>query len=158
MPRLLEHRIPPPLIDLGYALLMWGLSVGVPAAQLWPRAGSLAVWGVAVGLALLGAGIALAGVLAFRRARTTVNPLAPQRASQLVVVGIYRRTRNPMYLGMLLVLAGWGVCLGNALAFLALPLFVLTLNRLQIKPEERALRERFGEAYLSYMQRVRRWV
>ena len=158
MPRWLEHRIPPPVIDLACAVLMWWLASLWPALQLWPRAGGLWIWGAAIALALAGAGIALAGVREFARARTTVNPLAPERASQLVTRGVFARTRNPMYLGMLLVLAGWAVWLGNALAWLGLPLFVLLLNALQIRPEERAMRQRFGAEFERYAARVRRWV
>ena len=84
--------------------------------------------------------------------------MAPQKASALVTSGVYRITRNPMYLGMLLVLAGWGVWLGNAAAFVGLPLFVAVLNLLQIAPEERVLRERFGDAFTRYAARVRRWI
>ena len=159
MSRWLEHRIPPPLIDLACAALMWWLAGLLPQAQLWPRGGSWLVWVVALSLALIGGLIALAGVREFARARTTVNPLAPQRASTLVTGGIYRYTRNPMYLGMLLVLIGWGVWLGNAVALLAGPLLaVLVLNALQIAPEERVMRERFGDDYARYAARVRRWL
>jgi protein-S-isoprenylcysteine O-methyltransferase Ste14 len=158
MPRWLEHRIPPPVIDIACAALMWGLAEWLPRARLWPRGGGAPVWGAAIGLALAGAFIALAGVREFRRARTTVNPLAPARASSLVTGGVFGRTRNPMYLGMLLVLAGWAVWLGNAAAWLGLPLFVVVLNGLQIKPEERILRERFGAAFDDYAARVRRWL
>ena len=72
--------------------------------------------------------------------------------------GIYRRTRNPMYLGFLVVLLGWGVWLANVVAFLLLPAFVFYMNRFQIAPEERALRERFGESFVVYQGRVRRWL
>lgn len=158
MPRWLEHRIPPPVIDAAAALLMWLLAAWWPQAQLWPRGGGWLVWSVACALPLAGGGIAMAGAREFARAGTTFNPLAPGRASQLVTTGIFRHTRNPMYLGMLLVLAGWGVWLGNAAAFLGLPLLVWTLNQLQIKPEERILRQRFGQDFERYAARVRRWV
>jgi protein-S-isoprenylcysteine O-methyltransferase Ste14 len=156
--RWLEHRIPPPVIDVACAALMWWLAKCVPPTQWWPRGGGLPVWAVAIGLALAGVLIALAGVREFARAGTTVNPLAPARASRLVSSGIFGHTRNPMYLGMLLVLAGWGVWLGNATAWLALPLLVAILNVLQIGPEERALRLRFGAEFERYAARVRRWV
>lgn len=154
----LENRIPPPVIDAAFAALMWLLARAYPWAQLWRADATVWPSWVAAVFGLAGLASALAGWLAFRRARTTVNPLSPARASTLVVRGIYRHTRNPMYLGMLLVLAGWGVWLGNVLALLLLPLFVLTLNRLQIEPEERALRARFGEAFTQYAARVRRWI
>ncbi len=126
--------------------------------SLWPRGAWPFGLGAALGLALAGGAIALAGLVEFSRARTTFNLLIP-RASTLVTTGIYRVTRNPMYLGMLLVLLGWAVWLGNAAPFGVLPLSpVLLLNKLQIRPEERILRERFGEHYTRYAGRVRRWV
>lgn len=158
MSRWYEHRIPPPVIDLAVGVLMWWLARAVPAAQLWPvQAWSLAT---ALGLAIaVGGGlVALAGARQFQRARTTVNPLAPHKASALVTGGIYRFTRNPMYLGMGLVLLGWGVYLGNAAAWAGLPLFVLLLDTLQIKAEERILRQRFGAEFERYAARVRRWL
>lgn len=151
------HKIPPPVIDAACAALMWQLARSVPAGQLWPPGGGAWVWAAALALAAAGGTLALAGVWAFARSRTTVNPLAPQRARALVTGGVYRYTRNPMYLGMLLALAGWAVWLGNAAALLALPLFVAVLNTLQIRPEEAALRARFGADYARYAQRVRRW-
>jgi protein-S-isoprenylcysteine O-methyltransferase Ste14 len=158
MPRWLEHRIPPPVIDVACAVLMWQLALWMPWAQCWPRGGGLLVWGLAIAVALAGALLALLGVYQLARARTTVNPLAPARARQLVSGGIYRYTRNPMYLGMLLALLGWGLWLGNAAAWLVLPAFVVILDALQIKPEERALRLRFGAEFDRYAARVRRWI
>ncbi len=158
MPRWLEHRIPPPLIDLACAALMWVLARWLPQAQWWPRGASWLVWLVAIALALAGGLIALAGVHEFKRARTTINPLAPQRASALVQTGVFGLTRNPMYLGMLMLLMGCAAYLGNAVSLLVLPLFVWLLNTLQIKPEERILQDRFGEHFTRYAARVRRWV
>jgi protein-S-isoprenylcysteine O-methyltransferase Ste14 len=110
-----------------------------------------------VGLA--GAVVCALGVAAFRRARTTVNPMKPSSSSALVVSGIYHRTRNPMYLGFALVLLGcWVVFSSNALGFTLLPAFVLYMNRFQIMPEERALEARFGREFVDYTRRVRRWI
>jgi len=109
-------------------------------------------------LALAGAAIALAGVAEFRRARTTVNPLRPERASALVVSGIFRWTRNPMYLGLAIVLLGWAWYLEHPLAALGVPAFVAWMNRSQIPREERALAQRFGAEFAQYKTRVRRWL
>ena len=102
--------------------------------------------------------LAVAGVVAFRRARTTVDPRDPGKSTELVATGIYRASRNPMYVGFLIALAGWGVFLGNLLALVALPLFVAAMTRFQIAPEERALRARFGERFTRYERSVRRWL
>lgn len=113
---------------------------------------------LAAGLAGAGVVVALLGVASFRRARTTVNPLQPAAASHLVVSGIYHRTRNPMYLGMLLVLLGWALFLSNLLAVVLATGFVPLMNRLQILPEERALTALFGSAFADYKSKVRRWL
>jgi protein-S-isoprenylcysteine O-methyltransferase Ste14 len=94
----------------------------------------------------------------FRRAGTTVHPTKPQESSVLVVGGIYRVTRNPMYLGVLLILTAWAAWLGNGAAFVLLPCFVAYLNRFQIAPEERALEAHFGDAFAGYRRVVRRWL
>jgi protein-S-isoprenylcysteine O-methyltransferase Ste14/putative intracellular protease/amidase len=111
-----------------------------------------------VGLALLGVLTCLAGVVAFRRAKTTVNPMKPDTTSSLVVSGIYRYTRNPMYLGFLLVLMAWAAALSNGLALVSLLAFVLYMYRFQIVPEERMLASRFEQDYAEYRARVRRWL
>lgn len=150
----LDLKIPPLLLAAICAALMWGVTFLAPDWRFdLPIRNALAV-----ALALLGAGIALAGVVAFRLARTTVNPLAPHAASALVHTGIYRWTRNPMYLGVLVALLGWAVHLAHPLPFLLLPVFVLYLNRHQIAPEESALRTRFGSEFDAYCTRVRRWL
>ena len=113
---------------------------------------------VAGGVALVGAILSILGVASFRRAKTTVNPMKPESSSSLVISGIYRLTRNPMYLGLLLILLGWAVYLSNALALALVPGFVLYMNLFQIKPEERALESRFGPAFAEYRARVRRWI
>jgi len=102
--------------------------------------------------------IALAGVFEFRRARTTVDPLHPERATAVVDGGIYQFTRNPMYLGMLLGLIGLTAFLANLLMPIGPVLFILYINRFQIAPEERALIGLFGDPYRAYLARVRRWI
>lgn len=149
----LELRLPPPLLALLLAAGMTGLSALAPALD-WNGPGSR--W-IALVLAVLGLSIALAAVLAFVRKRTTISPLAPECSTALVTGGVYRYSRNPMYLGWLLMLVAWGVFLGNPLALLVLPLFVAYLQRFQIQPEERALAQKFGADYAAYRRSVRRW-
>lgn len=115
-------------------------------------------YGVASTFGLLGVGVAVAGVRSFRRAKTTVNPFTPEKSSALVVSGVYRLSRNPMYLGMLLVLVGWAYALGSLPALVGLPVYIGYMNRFQIGPEECLLAEKFGDAFEGYCRRVRRWV
>lgn len=150
----LEVKVPPPVVALTAAVLMWGISRFAPAVAI-PTDIRLAV-SIAIGLA--GVATSVAGVLTFRRARTTVNPTRPEAASSLVSTGIYRMTRNPMYLGLLLVLVAWAVFLSSAWALLGAAGFVIYMSRFQISPEERALTRLFGSEYASYKARVRRWL
>lgn len=102
--------------------------------------------------------IMLAGVAAFRAARTTVNPLQPQQTSTLVVGGVFRYTRNPMYLGMAVALAAWAAVLGKLWLLPGVLLFVLYMSRFQIAPEERAMETLFGDEWQHYRTQVRRWI
>lgn len=152
--RWLEHKVPPPVVGAVIALLMWGLSkLGTPLPL-----GDLARYAATAVLVAIGLGFDVLGLLAFRAKRTTVNPLRPDKASALVDGGVYRMTRNPMYVGMLCLLLGWAVFLVAPLALIGPVLFVLYITRFQIIPEERILRERFGEPYEGYLRQVRRWI
>lgn len=149
----LEHKVPPPLIGALCALLMW-LICGMP-----PLTGKPPLLLVpALALVVLGLMVEAAGVLSFRRARTTVSPFAPERTVNIVSSGIYRLSRNPMYLGMVCILTGWAVWLWQVQAVLGMVLFVAWITRFQIIPEEQVLTQKFGTEYRQYRQRVRRWV
>lgn len=150
----LELRVPPVPLAGVFAAAMFGLSRLARAATLVLPGRA----GLALGFLFLGLAIGLAGVVAFRAHATTVNPLDPGASSALVSSGVYRFSRNPMYLGLLLALVGWAAYLSNALAILLLPAFVAYLTRFQIKPEERILLSKFGEPFSRYMAAVRRWV
>jgi protein-S-isoprenylcysteine O-methyltransferase Ste14 len=142
------------VVALVVAALMWLASAGPPRLAVPVP---LRVWVAAV-LAAGGAGLIVAARVMFRRAHTTWNPTAPGRTHHLVTAGVYRLTRNPMYLGMLLLLLGWGVVLSSPFSLVLSAVFVLYLNRLQIGPEERMLSALFGGDYVDYVRRVRRWL
>lgn len=151
---LLELKIPPPVVAVLIGLAMWFASGFGPSIAL-----PLLVRGVVfAAIALAGGATALAGELEFKRVRTTINPLKPQNTSSLVTSGVYRFTRNPMYLGLWLVVLGWAAFLCSALAFLGPIAFVAYISRFQIVPEERVLSGKFGTAYSGYLARVRRWL
>jgi len=151
--RALELRIPPPAVALLVAVAMWGISL--TGARI--ETSAPVRMGAALLIAIAGVCIAVAGVLAFRHAHTTISPVKPEAASSLVTSGIYRFTRNPMYLGLCLVLLAWALFLSSALAFLGPIVFVLYIGRFQIAPEERALARIFGAAFTDYQAEVRRW-
>ncbi|MEO8249297.1 MAG: isoprenylcysteine carboxylmethyltransferase family protein [Burkholderiales bacterium] len=150
----LELRIPPPLIALAIGAAMWLLARLAPSLAFdfaWRPALSLLV-------AVSGGLLALAGIAVFWRVGTTIHPHHPGKTSSIVTSGVFKFTRNPMYLGLLLVLVSWAIRLANPLPFLLLAAFVWLINRLQIGPEERILSARFGQAYDDYRRSVRRWI
>lgn len=150
----LEVKVPPPAVAAAVAIAMWGIAFVAPLLQV----PVVLRFAAASAIALVGLGISAAGVLSFRRARTTLDPTNPEAASVLVISGIYRITRNPMYLGLALVLVAWAVFLSSAWALLGPAAFVLQMGRFQIAPEERALSKLFGNEYADYQARVRRWL
>ena len=149
----LEIKVPPLALVFLFGALMWLVSAYSVFTIALPWRSAFALMFCTVGFAIV-----LAGVLTFRRAKTTVNPFTPEATTTMVTSGIYRFTRNPMYLGFLFALAGWAIYLSNLLAFALLPLFVWYMNRFQILPEERALGAKFSHAFTAYKCSVRRWV
>jgi protein-S-isoprenylcysteine O-methyltransferase Ste14 len=150
----LEHRIPPPVVALLIAMAMWGVAQGLPALQV----PGILRFGLANTLFAVGIILAALGIRALRQARTTINPVQPELAAAIVTSGVYRYTRNPMYVGLAGVLTGWA-------AFLAVPwtlfgpvVFVLFITRFQIIPEENALGLKFSLEYGAYKNKVRRWL
>lgn len=152
----MELKLHPPIVMLLCASLMKLLASWLPLVALpLPQAVST---GAALALAAAGFFSGMAGVFAFARQRTTVNPHRPDRTSALVTGGIYRFTRNPMYLGMALFLAAWALWLGQLTPWLGIWAFVAFINRFQIAPEERMLAGKFGEDWARFCQRTRRWI
>jgi protein-S-isoprenylcysteine O-methyltransferase Ste14 len=152
--RHLELKIPPPLVALLCVAAMWYLSRITPAFGL-PREVRWLLAGVFV---LVGVSFDLRGLLVFLKAKTSINPLKPYQASSLVMTGIYRRTRNPMYVGLASTLVAVAIFLDAPLALIGVGVFVGYITRFQIQPEESALLQKFGEAYRDYCEQVPRWL
>jgi protein-S-isoprenylcysteine O-methyltransferase Ste14 len=149
-----QLKIPPVVIMLISAFIMWALSKIFPYLTYeFPVR-----WVIALILAATGGIIALSGIISFRRAKTTVNPVQFDSVSALVVSGIYSITRNPMYLGLLFVLLGWGYFLSSIITFAGIPLYMLYMTYFQIRYEETVLETKFGQAYVKYMKKVHRWI
>jgi protein-S-isoprenylcysteine O-methyltransferase Ste14 len=152
--RSLELRIPPVAVVIVLGGAMCGGAFFLPSLTTdYPGR-----WIVAILIAVVGMAIAFAGVAEFRRAQTTVDPMNPEKSSAVVTSGVYRFTRNPMYLGFLIVLVGWTAFLANLAAVIGPILFVAYMHRFQILPEERILRAHFGAPYEDYLKNVRRWI
>ena len=150
----MKNRVPPPVYLVVSGALMWLVSRSNYDPPL-----SIPFTPVLSGVCIIaGALIAIVAVFQFRKAQTTVDPLHPDKASALVSAGIFHYSRNPMYLGMAMLLLGLAIKLGSAFALMVLPLFLIVITYLQIKPEEEALTSLFGASYSEYCQQVRRWI
>lgn len=150
----MQAKIPPPIVAAAVAVVMKLVSktaAAVPVVGPWQRP-------LAALLLVAGIAIAVAGVVRFRHHKTTVDPLHPDKASQLVTDGIFSFTRNPMYLGMLVALLAFAVWLGSATTVLIALMFVPLITALQINEEERAMQTLFGEEFTHYRRRTRRWL
>lgn len=150
----LETKIPPPIVMVLLGALAWFVARYLPALSLQLPFTTV----IAIAVASVGVVLNVFPKLAFGRAGTTVNPLRPGSASHLVTSGIYRYSRNPMYLGHAVILLGWAIYLHNFVAFVAVPAFVLYISRFQIGPEERHLYARFADEYTAFCRRSPRWL
>ena len=141
----LELRIPPALLMLLFGGLMRLTDWLLPTFRV-------------EALFLLAITVVVSGIVSFRQAKTTVDPTHPERATQVVTGGIYQFSRNPMYLGFALMLLAFAAKMSNPVTIVFIPLFVWYLNHFQIKPEEQALTQLFGDQYQQYQATVRRWL
>lgn len=150
----LELKIPPialvaifTLAMTALAYLATGFSLDIPYSEV-----------ISAVFVFSGCAIVLAGVITFRKHQTTVNPLTPEASSTIVTTGVYGFSRNPMYLGFSLVLAGVAAYTNNIASIALVPVFIVYMTEFQIKPEERALHAKFRETFSRYTATVRRWV
>jgi protein-S-isoprenylcysteine O-methyltransferase Ste14 len=147
-----DIKIPPPVLVLIHVILAFVLSWLIPL----PLAVPPVLQAVGFLLAILGFLLGLAALITFRRAGTTVNPHG--RAAHLVTSGIYSFTRNPIYLGFLLIVVGISLDAGTYWGIMLAPVLVILFNQLVIQPEEEYLTQRFGEQFTNYKGKVRRWL
>ncbi|WP_432454178.1 MULTISPECIES: methyltransferase family protein [unclassified Agarivorans] len=148
--------IPPPVLLAIAASLAYGLAYLntywlVARLPYWLNS---LLWPVVLLACVVGA----VSLLPFMKKRTTINPHHPERSRQLIIDGLYRYSRNPMYLSLLLLLTAWCFHLQALLSLLSILVFVYLINELQIKPEEAVLDSHFGEQYQQYCRKVRRWL
>lgn len=149
-----ELKIPPVVQILLTGLIMWFFAPFLPVEfpDKWIHYALIFLFFVFGGV------FSLAGVISFKKHKTTVNPLRPESSTSLVKTGIYSITRNPMYLGFLFKLIAWALFLSSYGALLCTLIYLLYINYFQIKPEEKILLELFGEEYREYSKNVRRWI
>ena len=152
-PQMRSSPVPPPLWLLIFAVAMWALNHYCPVLTIIPEPWNRLGWCV-IAIAPVAP---IAALIQFRQAHTTVNPHRPETTSTLVTSGVYAWTRNPMYLGLSILLLGWAIKLGTLSPFVGPLLFVPLIRNIQIRPEEHALRMQFGKDYDQYCHRVNRW-
>ena len=149
---MLKNKIPPPIVTLIFAALIYFSSEWSPSIVF--RGQNL----ISLFLMTVGFIVLLIAISAFIKLKTTINPLKPEAASSLVTTGIFRISRNPMYLGMLLLIIGLWIKTGAVLGFILVASFIAYLNYFQIFPEEQAMKGLFSDKYKTYCQQVRRWL
>jgi protein-S-isoprenylcysteine O-methyltransferase Ste14 len=147
-------KFPPMLVSLLAGVLMWVISAISPSFTVLLPFRSI----IFIFTAIAGIAIVFSSGHSFTNAKTSFNPIKFDKVTSLVTTGIYSFTRNPMYLGVMIVFAGWAYYLGNIFAVMIITLNIIYLNCFQIKQEETVLEEKFGQEYLSYKSRVRRWI
>lgn len=148
----LDHKIPPPLVTLAFIGLIYG-TTNYAAADVFPYQNL-----IALGVLLIGLGFMFSGVREFKKLQTTVNPLDPAAATTLATSGVFGLTRNPMYLGMSFILLASCIYHGAWLGLPLIILFMAYITMFQIRPEEKAMQDLFGDAYEDYKANVRRWI
>ena len=152
-------KIPPPIVALVCILLMGLIAIPTQFVTIEFEILNLPVLKIgSVVLLIVGFSINITAFLSFRKADTTINPLKPETAGQLVISGLYRFTRNPMYLGMLIILLAWNLWLANWISFVGPIMFMAFITRYQIIPEEQALEKLFPDDYAEFKQATRRWL
>lgn len=150
----LELKIHPPVVALIAAVISWLSAKVLPSLKFEITNPWILIIFLLASAAVLG----LTGIKQFRKVMTTTHPHKPEQTHKLVTDGFYGYTRNPMYLALLFGLLAWVVWLGSPLALLGPLFFVLFITRFQIQPEERILKQKFGEEYKEYLKKVRRWL
>ena len=148
----MNNKIPPPLVTIFFGCCIYFskdffLTINTQALTL-----------LSYVLFLLGFGILFSAARSFKEHQTTINPIKIETASSLVVTGIFNYSRNPMYLGMALILLGLSLKFNLIGGLIFTTLFILFITSFQIKPEEKAMQKIFGEEFLSYKNKVRRWL
>jgi protein-S-isoprenylcysteine O-methyltransferase Ste14 len=148
----MNNRIPPPIVTF-----ICGITIYY-SKSFFNKFLSYSNNRISIFLLILGLFVFISAVRSFRKQKTTVNPLAPKQASSLVVSGIFEYSRNPMYLGMLIVLLSISFKFNLVGGIVISLFFTLFITRFQIFPEEEAMNELFGDKFIEYSNKTRRWI
>ena len=148
----IETKIPPPIVGLIFGILINYTKDIFPILKI-KNENIFGIFTIIVGLVCI-----LSAINLFKKYQTTITPLNPSSATNLITNGIYKFSRNPMYLGMLLILAGISIIVNPIGGFLLMLIFLTYINKFQIIPEEKAMTDLFKDEFLEYKEKVRRWI
>ena len=151
MKKYLNTKIPPPIVTLICIGIIYLFESKIEYSQPDLKA-------VGIIFLILGSIIIFLAVLKFIKTKTTVDPTRPHKTSNLVISGIYKITRNPMYLGMLFLIIAYALYNNNIIGCIIIPIFIFYINKFQIEPEEIEMRKKFGESFENYCKKVNRWL
>ncbi len=150
--RFLRNKIPPPIVAIVFGFLIY-FSSGVLGEIEIPKKEYFSIFFV-----ILGVLVTFISARSFRLKETTVNPMTPNKTTSLVTDGLFRVSRNPMYLGLSFILISLAIYKGLILGMIFVPIFMFYITVFQIIPEEEAMLELFGDDYREYSNKVRRWI
>ena len=151
MKKYLKTKIPPPIVTLLCIGIIYLFENKIEYSQPYFKA-------IGIIFLILGFIIIFLAVLKFIKIKTTVDPTRPHKTSNLVISGIYKITRNPMYLGMLFLIMAYTIYTNNVVGSITIPIFIFYINKFQIEPEEIEMRKKFGESFENYCKKVNRWI
>ena len=151
MKKYLNTKIPPPIVTLLCIGIIYLFENQIEYSEPDLKA-------VGIIFLILGLIIIFSAVLKFIKTKTTVDPTRPHKTSNLVINGIYKITRNPMYLGMLFLIMAYAIYNNNVMGCIIIPIFIFYINKFQIEPEEIEMRKKFGESFENYCKKVNRWL
>ena len=151
MKKYLNTKIPPPIITLLSIVIIYLFESKIEYSQLHLKA-------VGMIFLILGLTLIFLAVLKFIKTKTTVDPTRPEKTSNLVISGVYKLTRNPMYLGMLFLIIAYAIYNNSIFGCIVVPIFIFYINKFQIEPEEIEMRKKFGESFENYCKKVNRWL
>ena len=151
MKKYLNTKIPPPIVMFLCIGIIYLFESQIEYSQPNLKAAGII-------FLILGLIIIFLAVLKFMKTKTTVDPTRPHKTSNLVISGIYKITRNPMYLGMLFLIMAYAIYNNNIFGCIVIPVFIFYINKFQIEPEEIEMRKKFGESFENYCKKVNRWI
>ena len=151
MKKYLNTKIPPPIVTLLCSGIIYLFESQIEYSEPDLKA-------VGIIFLILGLIIIFSAVLKFIKTKTTVDPTRPHKTSNLVINGIYKITRNPMYLGMLFLIMAYAIYNNNVMGCIIIPIFIFYINKFQIEPEEIEMRKKFGESFENYFKKLNRWL